>query len=60
MGMGLNDKEWFIEYRDWESGHNTDVALTLRNNAMPMKTAAQSLEQSSGFYTITNPRINIT
>ena len=55
-----NDKEWFIEYRDWESGHNTDVALTLRNNAMPMKTAAQSLEQSSGFYTITNPRINIT
>jgi len=55
-----NDKEWFLEYRDWESGHNTDVALTLRNNAMPMKTAAQSLEQSSGFYTITNARINIT
>ena len=38
-----NAKAWFIEYRDWSSGHNSNVALTLRNNAMPMKTAVAGL-----------------
>ena len=55
-----NQKAWFIEYRDWSSGHNSNVALTIRNNAMPMKTGANSLEQSDGYHVITNAAVNVT
>jgi len=55
-----NQKAWFIEHRDWSSGHNGNTALTLRNNAMPMKTGANSLEQSDGYFTITNANVNVT
>lgn len=55
-----NQKAWFIEHRDWSSGHNSNVALTIRNNAMPMKTGANSLEQSDGYHVITNAAVNVT
>ena len=55
-----NQKAWFIEHRDWSSGHNGNTALTLRNNAMPMKTGANSLESSDGYFTITNAQVNVT
>lgn len=55
-----NQNAWFIEHRDWSSGHNGNTALTLRNNAMPMKTGANSLEQSDGYFTITNANVNVT
>ena len=55
-----NQKAWFIEHRDWSSGHNGDTALTIRNNAMPMKTGANSLESSNGYYTITSAKVNVT
>ena len=43
-----------------QSGHNGDTALTIRNNAMPMKTGANSLESSNGYYTITSAKVNVT
>ena len=49
-----NQKTWFMEYRDWESGYNNNTALDLRGNTTPMKTAAGLLDSSNGFYTITN------
>ena len=55
-----NEATWFMEFRDWSSGHNTNTALNIRQNTMPMKTAAEALDSSSGFRTITKPEHNIT
>ena len=38
-----NQATWFVEYRDWSSGHNFDTALSKRNNTMPLKTASEVL-----------------
>jgi len=43
-----NEGTWFMEYRDWSSGHNFDTALSKRNNTMPLKTAAEALDVSGG------------
>ena len=44
-----NQKAWFMEYRDWSSGHNFDTALSKRNNTLPLKTASEVLDVSGGF-----------
>ena len=43
-----NQATWFMEYRDWSSGHNFDTALSKRNNTMPLKTASEVLDVSGG------------
>ena len=43
-----NEATWFMEYRDWSSGHNAATALSERNNTMPLKTAAEVLDVSGG------------
>ena len=55
-----NQKAWFMEYRDWSSGHNFDTALSKRNNTMPLKTASDVLDVSSGYKTMTQAYHNIT
>ena len=55
-----NQATWFMEYRDWSSGHNFDTALSKRNNTMPLKTAAEVLDVSSGYKTMTQGYHKIT
>ena len=55
-----NQKTWFMEYRDWSSGHNGNTALNLRQNTMPLKTASESLDISNSFKTITSGTFNVT
>ena len=55
-----NQKAWFMEYRDWSSGHNFDTALSKRNNTMPLKTASEVLDVGSGYKTMTQAYHNIT
>ena len=56
-----NDKAWFVEHRDWESGYAQTSALDLRSTAMPMKTAvAGLLDSGGGFSHMSNSRFNIT
>ena len=55
-----NKKSWFMEYRDWTSGSNTNTALNLRQNTMPLKTATESLDLNSGYRTISNAAFNVT
>ena len=43
-----NEGTWFMEYRDWSSGHNAATALSERNNTMPLKTATEVLDVSGG------------
>ena len=52
-----NEAAWFMEYRDWNSGNNFNTALNLRQNTMPLKTASEALDVSSGFKTITNTAV---
>jgi hypothetical protein len=55
-----NEAAWFMEYRDWNSGNNFNTALNLRQNTMPLKTASEALDVSSGFKTITNTAVKVT
>ena len=55
-----NQATWFMEYRDWSSGHNFDTALSKRNNMMPLKTASEVLSSSSGHKTMTETYHKIT
>jgi hypothetical protein len=55
-----NQATWFMEYRDWQSGYNSNTALSARGNTTPLKTASGALDISSGFYTITNAAYNVT
>lgn len=55
-----NQATWFMEYRDWSSGHNEATALNERGATLPLKTAAEALDSSSGYKTITNANFNIT
>ena len=55
-----NQKTWFMEYRDWSSGHNEATALNERGSTLPLKTAAEALDATGGYKTITNARFNIT
>jgi len=55
-----NEGTWFVEYRDWSSGHNGNTALNLRQNTMPLKTASESLDISNNFKTITSGTFNVT
>ena len=55
-----NQKTWFMEYRDWSSGHNGNTALNLRQNTMPLKTASESLDISNNFKTIASGTFNVT
>ena len=55
-----NEATWFIEYRDWSSGHNFDTALSKRNNTMPLKTASQVLDVSNSFKTLSQGYHRVT
>ena len=55
-----NQATWFVEYRDWSSGHNFDTALSKRNNTMPLKTASEVLDVSGGYKTMTQAYHKIT
>ncbi len=55
-----NEATWFMEYRDWSSGHNFDTALSKRNNTMPLKTAAEVLDVSSGHKTLNQSYHRVT
>jgi len=55
-----NEAAWFVEYRDWSSGHNFDTALSKRNNTMPLKKASQVLDVSNSFKTLTQGYHRVT
>ena len=55
-----NEATWFMEYRDWSSGHNFDTALSKRNNTMPLKKASQVLDVSNSFKTLSQGYHRVT
>ena len=55
-----NQKTWFMEYRDWSSGHNFDTALSKRNNTMPLKKASEVADVSNGFKTLSQTYHKVT
>ena len=55
-----NKAAWFMEYRDWSSGHNGNTALNLRQNTMPLKTATEVLDTGGGFMHMSNAFFNVT
>ena len=55
-----NQATWFMEYRDWSSGHNFDTALSKRNNTMPLKKASEVADVSNGFKTLTQTYHKVT
>tara|TARA_B100001113_G_scaffold253913_1_gene209371 strand:+ start:6349 stop:9126 length:2778 start_codon:yes stop_codon:yes gene_type:complete len=55
-----NEAAWFVEYRDWNSGNNKNTLLNLRQNTMPLKTAAEVLDVSNNFKNITNGAGKVT
>jgi len=55
-----NQATWFMEYRDWSSGHNFDTALSKRNNTMPLKKASEVADVSNGFKTLSQTYHKVT
>ena len=56
-----NNAQWFVEYRDWESGNSTISFLSKIPGAKPLKTSTQAIPtQSNGFYYLGNARYMVT
>ena len=53
-----NQAEWFLEYRDWESGYG-QASIRSQRHALPMKTTGL-LDSGGGFMHMSNSRFNIT
>ena len=55
-----NKAAWFMEYRDWESGHNANTWLILTANGYALQEATTSLVSNNGFYYIGSALYNVT
>ncbi|BCU98980.1 MAG: hypothetical protein CM15mV24_2050 [Bellamyvirus sp.] len=56
-----NAAQWFIEYRDWESGRSTITYISKIPGAKPLKTGPQAIPtQNNGFYYLGNARYKVT
>jgi hypothetical protein len=55
-----NKAAWFMEYRDWESGHNANTWLILTANGYALIEATANLISNSGFYYIGSALYNVT
>ena len=55
-----NKAAWFMEYRDWESGHNGNTWLILSANGIALTEAASNLIFANGFHYIGSPLYNVT
>ena len=55
-----NKAAWFMEYRDWESGHNANTWLILSANGYALQEATTALISNNGFYYIGSALYNVT
>ena len=55
-----NKAAWFMEYRDWESGHNANTWLILTANGYALQEANTALVSNNGFYYIGSELYNVT
>ena len=56
-----NAANWFVEYRDYESGGSGTTFISKIPNVKPLKTATQAIPtQSSGYYYLGNARYRVT
>ena len=55
-----NKAAWFMEYRDWESGHNANTWLILTANGYALQEATTALISNNGFYYIGSALYNVT
>jgi len=56
-----NSANWFVEYRDYESGSSGTHLVSKIPNAKPLKTATQAIPtQSAGFYYLGNAAYRVT
>ena len=55
-----NKAAWFMEYRDWESGHNANTWLILTANGYALQEANSALTHNNGFYYIGSSLYNVT